>query len=557
MRELPRRPSYRVRGGAVAMASIVTVGAGAAVASAADPFADLTAQGCPAVYALGVQGTGQSAPDAPVTTDTGMLSQVFVPLQADADAAGVKISRAYVPYDASFGGLDRPANPDTASYERSVSGGLKSLDKMASQIVAACPATRIAVAGYSQGAHVVSMWAKQVGTGSGAVAPSQVAAVALFGDPVRAPGSPTFPGRAGQDSPDPAPETSGAAVGELSEVPQAPTSGGGIGPERDKAGGFGALDGRVMSVCASGDLACDAPSHAPILEAVANIAGQADSGGDPLRALWSVTQALAFTTIKTATSAVNEDVKGDSLANLSINPKVSLSQRIADASDPRTALAPGDVVQAVLKVATIGFNSVAAVAETLLTPDTIASVATAGLANPVAGLAVFGVKLLGALPQLMPPRTAIGLVKSAFEVVTTNISDNRDLVDTAVWTKYSDAITKHNSYGQNPISADGQSATRYVADWFAAIARDSAGSAAPSTAGKAQPSPQSRTGTTTATPRASVPPTSTSRPSDSAQYPWDPSGGSGLEDLPIPGAESTATSTTAPPSPPASATRTR
>ncbi|MFD6464042.1 cutinase family protein, partial [Streptomyces roseolus] len=201
MRELPRRPSYRMRGGAVAVASIVTVGAGAAVASAADPFADLTAQGCPAVYALGVQGTGQSSPDAPVSTDTGMLSQVFVPLQADADAAGVKIARAYVPYDASFGGLDRPTNPDTASYERSVSGGLGSLDKMASQIVSACPATRIAVAGYSQGAHVVSMWAKQVGAGSAAITPSQVAAVALFGDPVRAPGSPTFPGRAGQDSP--------------------------------------------------------------------------------------------------------------------------------------------------------------------------------------------------------------------------------------------------------------------------------------------------------------------------------------------------------------------
>lgn len=555
MRERPRRPGYRMRGGAVAVASIVMVGGGGAMASAADPYADLTAQGCPAVYALGVQGTGQSSPDAPVSTDTGMLSQVFVPLQADAEAAGVKVARAYVPYDASFGGLDRPSNADSASYERSVRGGLDSLDKMASQIVSACPATRIAVAGYSQGAHVVSMWAKQVGAGSGAVAPSQVAAVALFGDPVRAPGSPTFPGRAGQQNPDPAPETSGSAVGELATVPQAPTSGGGIGPDRDQSGNFGALDGRVMSVCASGDLACDAPSHAPILEAVANIAGQADSGGDPLRALWSVTQALAFTTIKTATSAVNEDVRGDSLANLSINPRVSLSQRIADASDPRTPLAPGDVVQAVLKVATIGFNSVAAVAETLLTPDTIASVATAGLANPVAGLAVFGVKLLGALPQLMPPRTAIGLVKSAFQVVTTNISDNRDLVDTAVWAKYSDAITKHNSYGQNPISSDGRSATRYVADWFAATARDAASAPPPSTSGKAQPSPQSRTGATI-TPRSSVAPTSSARPGGGAQYPWDSAGTSGLEDLPIPGNESAAPTSTAP-SPTASATRTR
>ncbi len=449
---------------------------------------------------------------------------------AEADAAHVKVARAYVPYEASFGGFDSPVNPDSASYAKSVQGGVDQLQQMVTRVAGECPQTRFAVAGYSQGAHVVSMWAQRIGAGSGEIRPERVAAIALFGDPVRAPGAPVFPGRAGQQVPDPAPGTDGVAVRDLDQVPPAPTSGGGIGPDRDQTGDFGVFAGRVLSVCASGDLACDAPDHAPILKAVANIAGQAEFGGDPLRALWSVTQALAFTSIKTVSSAINEDVQGNSLQDLSIAPKVSLSQRIADASDPRTPLDPGDVVQAAMKIATIGFNSVVAVARTVLSPDTITAVATAGLTDPIAGLATFGIKLLGALPQLMPPQTAIGLVQSAFQVVTSNITDNRDLVDTAVWAKYSDAITRHDSYGVDPITSGGRSATQFTADWFTAVARDlSASNPADDKSIQPQPTMGSNfRGSATATT-----PTGASSPG-SPRYPWD-SGSSGLEDVSIPG----------------------
>ncbi|WP_216897346.1 cutinase family protein [Nocardia alni] len=549
-----RRPvaRYLPLGGAVVVTAVLVLGC--IGTAAADPVGDLTKDGCPVLYALGVQGTGQSSPNAPVSTDTGMLSEVFGPLQAEADAAHVKVARAYVPYEASFGGLDGPSNPDSQSYAQSVQGGLDTLNTMVGRIMAACPATRIAVAGYSQGAHVVSMWAKQVGTGSGSVPAAQVAGVALFGDPVRAPDSPPFPGRPGQNRPDAVPGTSGSAVHGLEQLLPASTSGEGIGPDRDQVDDFGALNGRVFIECASGDLACAAPDHAPILKAVANIAGQADSGGDPLRALWSVTQALAFTTIKTATATINQDVQGDSLSDLSITPGESLSQRVADASDPRTALDPGDVVQAALRVATIGFNSVAAVAESLLTPDTIAQVATAGLTNPVAGLAVFGEKLLGALPQLMPPETAIGLVKSAFQVVVGNISDNRDLVNTAVWAKYSDAITKHDSYGQTPITANGHSGTRYAADWFAAAARDAAATpalpAASTTTTTAEPSPSASAtgGGSTGPGTSTAAPSGGAAPSGSPQYPWD-AGTSGLENLPVPGPTTAPTTSAGTPAP--------
>ncbi|MGX1762611.1 hypothetical protein ACWIG5_37955, partial [Streptomyces lydicus] len=64
---------------AVAAACLGVVPAGTAGAGATE---------CPAVFALGVQGTGQSSPGQSVTDDTGFLSAVFTPLQASADAAG-------------------------------------------------------------------------------------------------------------------------------------------------------------------------------------------------------------------------------------------------------------------------------------------------------------------------------------------------------------------------------------------------------------------------------------------------------------------------------------
>jgi hypothetical protein len=359
---------------------------------------------------------------------------------------------------------------------------------------------------------------------------------------VRAPGSPTFPGRAGQQVPDAAPGTAGTAVAELEQVPQAPTTGGGIGPQADQTTDFGDLDGRVVSLCATGDLACDAPDHAPILHAVANIAGQVqETGGDPLCALWSLTQALAMTSIKTVTNVVNDDVQGDSLQNLSINPGVSLSQRIADASDPRSPFDPGDAVSAVMKVVGIGFNSVLSAAATILSPDTIAAVAAAGLSNPVAGLAVFGERLLGALPQIVPPSTVIGLVQDAFQVVTSNITDNRDLVNVAAWTKYSDAINRHDSYGQDPITSNGRSATRYAADWFTAAAKDIA--AAPAVTSTSTPSNRGESSSAVGGfDSNATTPTDTSTPSDppAEENPWQPDDRtSGLENLPFPGVATT------------------
>lgn len=516
---------------ATVVAGLCQAGAGTASAQGSD---------CPALFALGVQGTGESSPDAPAepTTDTGLLSTVFTPLVAAAEAAGVPVRREYIPYDAGFGGFVPGGG---ASFQASVSGAQDKLRQRITEISEQCSGTRIGLVGYSQGAYAVSTVAQEIGAGKGPVEAARVAGVALIGDPTRSPGTGPFPGSA-KTVPTAAPGTSGQAIAALAPLAPNGAPGGGIGPERDVAKNFGQLTGRVASLCTAGDLSCDAPENAPLLKTVANIAGQAEHGGDPLAALGSIAQALAMTSIKTATKVINEDISGNSLASLSLSPKKSLSARLAEASDPRSELDPADVLKAVFKVGSIGLNAVITVAKTVLTPANIAEIAAAGLGNPISGLAIFGSKVLGALPQLMPPATGTKLIQQTFQAVTKNVTDNSDLLNIATWVKYSNVTQAHTGYGGQPVTPNGDSATKYIADWFAAVASDIASGGA--IGGELSPptssSSTSRSSVPTSTPPTSVAPfdfdpTTTTSTGPAAPAPSGQSGGTGLDGLGLPG----------------------
>lgn len=466
----------RIRHSAIVTAAVcvmATVGVGGA--SAAPDSAQPPIDKCPALYALGVQGTGESSPDAAVSTDTGMLSTVFRPMMAGAPQDGL-VDRAYVPYESSFGGA---VSSNTTPYMTSVSNGLTTLKNMAKSVLDRCENTRIAVTGYSQGAHVVSLFAQEVGAGKGSIPADKVAAVALFGDPTRNPGAALFPGAPGKTSPDPAPGTDGTQLASMTlQAPQAAT-GGGIAPERDQAANFGKLTGRVASFCSSGDLACDVPNNAALLKVVANISGQVKlSGADPIGSLISIGQALAYTSIKTFTDVVNNDVSGKTIGDVTYSPQKSISQRLAEASDPQATVDIPGAIQAVLKLGTIAINTVVSVAKSVLTVGNIAEIATAGLANPLAGLAVLGTKVFGAVTQLVTPTTVDNLVTSAFTAVKDNITDNQDLLDVTTWVRYWQTAQKHDY--SNPQGSDfGESPAMFVGQWFAALAVDLSGVANP------------------------------------------------------------------------------
>lgn len=453
---------------------------------------------CPVMYALGVQGTGQSSPGTSPTDDTGFMSTVLVPLQAQTDAAAVAVQHEYLSYDASFGGW--VPSGTNATYEKSVTGGVDKLRTRVSELAKQCSNARFALTGYSQGAHVVSLFAQEIGKGTAsAVSADRVAGVALFGDPTRTSGATTFPGAAGQQRPAAAPGTSGDAVSAISEVVPIPPSGAGISASKDTPADFGRLVGRVASFCTGGDLSCDAPDNAPLLRAVANVAAQVQNPGDPFQALSNIAQALAQTAIKTATSVVNEDISGTSLSALSLSPKKSISQRLAEASDPSTPVDVSQVLKAVLKVGTIGISAVSTVARSMLTTSTITEIATAGLADPLAGLAVFGAKLASAVSTLIPPATALRWVQETFEAFIDNLDDNQDMLSAATWVKYSDVITRHGSYMSDPVTPTGGTAVAWVADWFAAAAQDLAGITPAATTSGPSSSPHTTTPPATST----------------------------------------------------------
>ncbi|WP_327116464.1 cutinase family protein [Nocardia sp. NBC_01730] len=374
--------------------------------------------GCPALYVLGVQGTGQSSPTADPLADTGVVGALIAPVLS---AAPALVQRSYIPYSAGFGGAVPGGGPDP--YVVSVTDARNQLDAAARQITDTCPDTLIAGIGYSQGAQAVSSFARDVGAGAGPIAPERVAGIALYAHPDRSPDAPIFPGRPGQTVPDAAPGTSGAAVAGI-VIPNPPAGGGGIA---DGATSYGALTGRVADICTDGDLACSAPDRAALLRVGAEIAAQANLR-DPfaaigsLNALFSTAMGDAWTTV-----VLNDFQVGP--GNVDYAPQLGLAGRLIDAADPRT---PAPTVEAI-GAATVRWNEITA---------TIAG-------SPIILLP----KLIGQL----------GAAWGQFG------ADNADLLNPAVWVHYADTVARHNNYAINGQLNSGIA-------WMVALARDIAGS---------------------------------------------------------------------------------
>ncbi len=454
---------------------------------------------CPDLYVLGMQGTTETSPDAPVKVDTGMLANIMGPLLDQARQLGASVDRAYVPYPGSFGGLT-PGG--TESYVESVTAGEENLSRAAQKVLSQCPSAKLAVVGFSQGAHAASNFLRSVGEGSGVVPAGSIAAGALFGAPTRSPGSGLFPGTS-QTGPAAVPGTRGEAIKALSSVSFTAPEGGGIGPVADLTSSYGSLSGRVSSWCQGGDLACDAPANAPVVRAVVNVAGQVEVGGDPFVAISTVGRALASTAFKTAVDVVNQDIQApkSALSAISVQPKKTISQRLAEASDPRATPPTGqEVTAALMKVGLIGINAAVTVVKKVLTPETIAAVAAAGLANPAAAFGVLAAKTVSVLPELVPPATSQRLVRQAFQVVQNEVKANRDAFDLVAMTTLRNVAAEHGSYGSVPATASGQAPTRFAASWLAAVASDLSAAADSTTS-------------TTVTSTSTTPTTTTVRPS--------------------------------------------
>lgn len=168
-----------------------------------------------------------------------------------------------------------PAN--MSSYEDAVNTGVANTESVMEQIRQACPATKFAIVGYSEGADVVRRVAQQIGNQPapqggtyGIVDPKNVTGVVILADNGRSAGDGPFPGAknpfSNPDNFDTKYQTGATPIS-------------GQGAMQDNAGGFGALNGRVASFCSEGDLTCAAPQNISLLQLAANVGRQINVDG--------------------------------------------------------------------------------------------------------------------------------------------------------------------------------------------------------------------------------------------------------------------------------------
>ncbi|GAB0101436.1 hypothetical protein JMUB6875_04000 [Nocardia sp. JMUB6875] len=162
-----------------------------------------------------------------------------------------------------------PANLN--SYEDAVKTGVANTEQVMRDISAACPNTKYAIVGYSEGADVARRVAMDVGHQSagadgkyGIVDPGNVAGVVILADAGRTEGEGPFPGAKDPNHPD--------NFGQ--QYQNGKYVAGGQGALPDQAGDFGALNGRIASFCSDGDLTCAAPKNISLLQLAINVGRQ-------------------------------------------------------------------------------------------------------------------------------------------------------------------------------------------------------------------------------------------------------------------------------------------
>ncbi|WP_306358318.1 MULTISPECIES: cutinase family protein [unclassified Nocardia] len=204
----PHRAPVPARLTAAVTATAIVAAATAATVISAGPAT--AAPVCAPVTAVMVPGTGETNAAANPAQPVGLLASLGNDLTG---RHGGDIDVRYLPYPAA-----------AAPYASSESAGVHALSGLLSGL---CAETRVVLVGYSQGADVAGDVASAIGTGTGAITASRVAAVALLADPRRD-----------------------------ASTPQLGTSTSGHGVSGPRRAGFGALTDRVRTVCAAGDLYC-------------------------------------------------------------------------------------------------------------------------------------------------------------------------------------------------------------------------------------------------------------------------------------------------------------
>ncbi|MGW5521965.1 MULTISPECIES: cutinase family protein [Gordonia] len=232
---------------------------------------------CPDVLTLVVPGTWESAadddPDNPTANPRSLMLRVSSALKEQFPESRTEVYT--VPYVAQFRNPTN-LNDHQADYNDSRTQGYK---RAAGKIISTherCPLTRYVIMGFSQGAVISGDLASAIGNGRGGVLPAEdadlVLGVGLIADGRRQPGD--------QRDITPSPPGVGAEISLSGMGTLVP----GITMTGPRTGGFGSVRDKVVSICAPGDLICDAPTVTNPLGAVNQLLGALNN---PVHALYA------------------------------------------------------------------------------------------------------------------------------------------------------------------------------------------------------------------------------------------------------------------------------
>ena len=130
-------------------------------------------------------------------------------------------------------------------------------------------------------------------------------------------------------------------------------------------------------------------------------------------------------------------------------------------------------VAAVSKLGGMALGKGITIAKKAITVENLAQVASAGITNPKAGLAVAAAKLADAALEVLTPETVTGMADEVFKEIDVLGITGDGLAETAV--QAAGHGNAHNSYGSRPATADGRSSIDATVDWAVAASRDVAG----------------------------------------------------------------------------------
>lgn len=406
-------PLRGVRPAVLAAFAVVAVAialAGAQPVAAARPISD-----CPDLHVVVVPGTVDSSVARDPHDQRGVLAPTVN--AATRDLPPGTSQTTYVPYPADFG-YTSAGTP----YSESVAVGVAATKRQVGDVYRRCgDQTDIAIVGYSQGADVAHRVAADIGRDNGPVPAARVRGVYLISDPNRGVGSGLLPGAPGYSAP---------LNGSRTRVRDLPIAlGGGINAR--SSSDFGRLNGRVVSLCITGDFACSIPENAQLVRIIANVVEQIHiDTGAPVQIATDVAAVVVRSGLRTVAYVV--DTPHWLLSSESIGAVVH------KASDPfYSGPEIGDV-------------------------------------SPVRA-AVFALELPGAArPKLEHDAYAA-------------VRENLGLLTIASYPDYWYPGPSHGSYFSRPADSSGTTGSQYLGRWL----RESAVSDAPSRTVEASPAPVS------------------------------------------------------------------